>query len=58
MKTLRRTWAEISLDNLEHNYTVLKAHLPQQTKLLGVIKADAYGHGAAPVSARLSELGC
>ena len=58
MKTLRRTWAEISLDNLQHNYEAITAHLPQTTKLLGVVKADAYGHGAVPVSGRLSELGC
>ena len=58
MKTLMRTWAEISLDNLEHNYHALRAHIPQGCKFLGVIKADAYGHGAVPVSGTLSELGC
>ena len=58
MKTLKRTWAEISLDNLEHNYHALRAHIPQGCKFLGVIKADAYGHGAVPVSGTLSELGC
>lgn len=58
MKTLKRTWAEISLDNLEHNYRALRAHIPQGCKFLGVIKADAYGHGAVPVSGTLSELGC
>jgi alanine racemase len=58
MKTLRRTWAEISLDNLQHNYAAIKAHLPKNTKILGVMKADAYGHGAVPVSGRLAELGC
>ena len=58
MKTLKRTWAEISLDNLEHNYRALRAHTPEGCKFLGVIKADAYGHGAVPVSGTLSELGC
>ncbi len=58
MKTLKRTWAEISLDNLEHNYRALRAHIPEGCKFLGVIKADAYGHGAVPVSGTLSELGC
>ena len=58
MKTLKRTWAEISLDNLEHNYRALRARTPQGCKFLGVIKADAYGHGAVPVSGTLSELGC
>ena len=58
MKTLKRTWAEISLDNLEHNFKAIKSHLPHECKFLGVMKADAYGHGAVPVSGTLSELGC
>ena len=58
MKTLKRTWAEISLDNLEHNYHALRSQTPESCKFLGVIKADAYGHGAVPVSGTLSELGC
>ncbi|MBQ1263886.1 MAG: alanine racemase, partial [Oscillospiraceae bacterium] len=57
MKTLRRTWAEIDLDNLEHNYRAIRNHLPSECAFLGVMKADAYGHGAVPVSAALSELG-
>ena len=57
MKTLKRTWADISLDNLEYNYRSIRAHLPQGTKFLGVMKADAYGHGAVPVSRALADLG-
>jgi len=45
-----RAWAEISLKNLRHNYETLKARLPEGTRFLGVVKADAYGHGALPVS--------
>ena len=56
MKTLKRTWADISLDNLEYNYRSIRAHLPQGTKFLGVMKADAYGHGAVPVSRALANL--
>ena len=29
MKTLKRTWAEVSLDNLEHNYRAIKNHIPE-----------------------------
>lgn len=57
MKTLKRTWANISLDNLEHNYHTLRSRLPSGTRFLGVVKADAYGHGAVPVSRTLEELG-
>ena len=49
MKTLKRTWAEVSLDNLEHNYRAIKNHIPEGCRFLGVMKADAYGHGAVPL---------
>ncbi|MDO4810324.1 MAG: alanine racemase [Eubacteriales bacterium] len=54
--TLRRTWAEIDLDALAHNYSVLRRHVGH-AKFLGVVKADAYGHGAVQVSRVLQELG-
>lgn len=57
MKLLKRTWADISLDNLAHNYTVLRQNVPSSCRFLGVVKADAYGHGAVPISRRLTELG-
>ena len=52
-----RTWAEIDLSSLEHNYRTLRALLPAGCRFLGVVKADAYGHGAVPVARRLEELG-
>lgn len=51
-----RTWAEIDLGNLEHNYRALRACAPN-SKFLGVVKANAYGHGAVPVAKKLEELG-
>ena len=53
----RRTWAEISLPNLEHNYRALRAMLPAGCRFLGVVKANAYGHGAVPVAKKLEALG-
>ena len=53
----RRTWAEISLPNLEHNYRALRALLPEGCRFLGVVKADAYGHGAVPVARKLVLVG-
>lgn len=53
-----RTWAQISLPALEHNYRALRAMLPAGCRLLGVVKANAYGHGAVPVARKLVELGC
>ncbi|MBQ2445283.1 MAG: alanine racemase [Oscillospiraceae bacterium] len=57
MEYLKRTWADISLDNLQHNYRQLRSRLPSGCRFLGVVKADAYGHGAVPVSRYLTELG-
>jgi len=55
--TLKRTWSEIDLDALEHNYRALRAHVGEKVRFLGVVKADAYGHGAVMVSRVLQELG-
>ena len=55
--TLKRTWAEIDLDALARNYDRIRRHVGEETKLLGVIKADAYGHGAVPVARELEALG-
>jgi len=53
----KRTWAEISLDNIRHNYRAIRARLPEGCRFLGVVKADAYGHGAAAVAHLLQEEG-
>lgn len=54
---LKRTWAEIDLDALRHNYETLTQNLPEGCRFLGVVKADAYGHGAVPVARELQALG-
>ena len=56
-QTQTRTWTEIDLSNLEHNYRALRAMLPQNCRFLGVVKADAYGHGAIQVARKLEALG-
>ena len=54
---LKRTWAEIDLDNLAHNFGVIRRQVGPDAKLLGVVKADAYGHGAVRVAKKLEQLG-
>ena len=54
---LRRTWAEIDLDALAHNYRQAREKTGPDVKYLGVVKADAYGHGAIQISRKLEELG-
>lgn len=52
-----RTWAEIDLGALEHNYRALRGMLEPGCRFLGVVKANAYGHGAVPVARTLVKLG-
>ena len=54
---MKRTWAEVDFDKLAHNYHALRGLAPAGTKYLGLVKADAYGHGAVPVAKKLEELG-
>ena len=44
--THRDAWVEINIANLEHNIKEIKKQIPNNKKILGVVKADAYGHGA------------
>lgn len=45
-----RTWVEIDLDALECNFDAVRKMLPAKTKILAVVKANAYGHGAVGVA--------
>ncbi|HKS39002.1 MAG TPA: alanine racemase [Blastocatellia bacterium] len=42
----RPTWAEINLDNLVHNFRLIKKMIGPSVALMPALKADAYGHGA------------
>lgn len=54
-----RTFAEINLDAIHHNFTELKNCVKSGTKLCAVIKADGYGHGAVTLAAFLeNEIDC
>ena len=46
----RPVWAEIDLDGVAHNLREFRRILPPQTEMMAVVKADAYGHGAAQVA--------
>lgn len=43
-------WAEINLDNIRFNLSNIKKLLKEETKICGVIKANAYGHGAVKIA--------
>ena len=57
MNMVKRTWAEISLNALEHNYNVIRNKVADDTKVCCVIKADGYGHGAVELSQIYEKLG-
>lgn len=53
---LKRTWAEINLDRLAYNVSLLKQQAADK-ELMAVVKADAYGHGDRMIAAELARLG-
>lgn len=52
-----RAWIELDMDNLRHNISVVRGRLADGCGLMAVVKADAYGHGAAEISRELSSNG-
>ena len=50
-----RTWVEVDLDAIEYNLALVRNAMPQGKKLLAVVKANAYGHGAVRVSKFLED---
>ena len=57
MNMVKRTWAQISLNAIEHNYNVIRNKVADDTKVCCVIKADGYGHGAVELSQVYEKLG-
>ncbi|SCZ77635.1 alanine racemase [Acidaminobacter hydrogenoformans] len=56
-KIMRPTWAEINLDHLAHNIREVRHHIKPESKILAVVKSDAYGHGAVSVAKTLLDNG-
>ena len=54
---LKRTWAEIDLDALKHNYHVIADHVTPGCRIMAVVKADGYGHGAVAAAKLLRSEG-
>lgn len=57
-----KTWAEIDLEALRHNYNLLKTHVNsgsgKNIRIICIMKADSYGHGADTCARALLEEGC
>lgn len=54
---LRRTWAEVNLDAIEHNYKSIRSAADKNAEIMCVIKADGYGHGAVYLAKLYEKLG-
>lgn len=51
-----RVWADINLDHIRENLSNMYKNLAEGTKICAVIKADAYGHGAVPITRMLEDV--
>lgn len=56
MNRYYRVWADIDLDAIRKNIETMRSYIPAGKKLLAVIKANAYGHGAVEVADALDDL--
>ncbi|MCI9136282.1 MAG: serine racemase VanT catalytic subunit [Lachnospiraceae bacterium] len=52
-----RAWIELDMEHLKHNTEQFRRLLPKDCALMPAVKANAYGHGAVPVSRALQEHG-
>ncbi len=57
-KYFRRTWVEVNLDALKHNYEAIEGRLAEGSSIMAVVKADAYGHGVENTVREFSACGC
>ena len=55
MKEYTRICARIDLDAIEYNLEMMRRRVPSDTKMIGVIKMDGYGHGAAQIARSVME---
>lgn len=53
INTKRDAWVEVNLDAIEKNILELKSFVKDKTKILAVVKADAYGHGSSMITPTL-----
>lgn len=54
---MRPVWATVDLDAIAHNLQEVRRAIPNGTKIMAIVKANAYGHGAIPVARKVLETG-
>lgn len=55
MKKYTRTKAVVSLDAIAHNFQAMRDNIAEETKMIAVLKADGYGHGAIPIAGMIQD---
>ncbi len=55
MKKYRRVHADIDLDAVLFNFEQMNKNIPETTKIIAVVKTDAYGHGAVPIASFIEQ---
>ena len=56
MKKYERVKALVSLDAIAHNFEEMHKNVKEGTKIIAVIKADGYGHGARAIARLIQDL--
>lgn len=56
MDLLKRAWIEISLDDLRYNFQQIKSLIPQNTKIMAVLKANGYNCGDVEIAKELVKI--
>lgn len=56
-KLCREVWIEVNLDAIKRNIQAIQAHIPKKSKIMAVVKANAYGHGSVEVARQALESG-
>lgn len=58
MRPYSRVYATVNLDAVIHNMEAMKQNISPDTGIIGVVKADGYGHGAVPVAKAIDAYVC
>ncbi|MEC0496963.1 alanine racemase [Bacillus glycinifermentans] len=56
-KLCREVWIEVNLDAIKKNLRAIRHHIPNKSKIMAVVKANAYGHGSVEVARHALEHG-